>query len=74
MLKPINISLDLHHSHFTFHSLCRSAATFAFSAHISIHSIQRRGMWTSDCVQKYIQADESTGEQLALSLADAINA
>ena len=73
LLKQINVRLGLQPSHFTFHSLRRSAATFAFNAHVPIQSIQRHGTWTSDCVWRYIQADQSTGEQLALSLADVID-
>ena len=74
MLKQINLHLGLHPSHFMFHSLRRSAATFAFNAHVPIQSIQRHGTWTSDYVWRYIQADQSTGEQLAIALADVINA
>ena len=73
MLKQINLHLGLHPSHFTFHSLRRSAAMFAFNAHVPIQSIQRHGTWTSNCVWSYIQADQSTGEQLASALADVIN-
>ena len=74
VLKSINVQLGLNPSHFTFHSFRRSGATFAFNAHVPIQSIKRHGTWTSDCIYRYIQADQSTGEQLATSLADAINA
>ena len=73
LFKQINVHLGLHPSHFTFHSPRRSAATFAFNAHVPIQSIQRHGTWTSDCIWRYIQADQSTGEQLALSLAAVID-
>ena len=73
VLKAINIKLGLNPSHFTFHSFRRSGSTFAFNCHIPIRSIERHGIWTSDCVWQYIQADESYGENLASSLAHNIN-
>ena len=73
MLKRLNIALGLNPSHFTFHSFRRSEATLAFNSHILIQSIKRHGTWTSDIVFHYIQADQSSGEQLACALADAID-
>ena len=73
VLSKINISLGLHPNHFTFHSLRRSGATFAFNAHVPIQEIKRQGTWTSQCVWRYIQADQASGEKLASSLADVIN-
>ena len=74
VLKSINVHLGLNLSHFTFHSFRRSGATFAFNAQVPIQNIKRHGTWTSDCIWRYIQADQSIGELLATSLSDAINA
>ena len=73
VLKYINVHLGLNPSHFTFHSFRRSGATFAFNAYVPIQNIKRHRTWTSDCIWRYVQADQSSGEQLATSLADAIN-
>ena len=73
VLRTININLGLNPSHFTFHSFRRSGATFAFNSHVPIRSIQGHGTWTSDCVWRYIQADQSSGEHLASALAESIN-
>ena len=73
VLSKINVALGLHPNHFTFHSFRRSGATFAFNAHVPIQDIKRQGTWTSECVWKYIQADHSSGEELANSLATVIN-
>ena len=72
-LKRINVALGLNPSFFTFHSFRRSAATLAFNSHVPIQSIKRHSTWTSDCVWRYIQADQSSGEQLACALANVIN-
>ena len=73
VLSKINVSLGLHPNHFTFHSLRRSGATFAINAHVPIQEIKRQDTWTSECVWRYIQADQSSGEKLANSLANVIN-
>ena len=73
-LKSINMTLGLNPHFYTFHSFRRSGATFAYNAHIPVQQIKRHGTWTSECVWWYIQADHSSGENLALSLAKAINA
>ena len=67
-LEWINLALGLNPSYFTFHSFRRSAATPAFNSHVPIQSIKRHSTWTSDCVWRYIQADQSSGEQLACYL------
>ena len=72
-LKAVNVSLGLNPHFFTFHSFRRSGATFAYNAHVPIQQIKRHGTWSSECVWRYIQADHSAGESLALSLAAAIN-
>ena len=71
-LKSINMTLGLTPHFYTFHSFRRSGATFAYNAHIPVQQIKRHGTWTSDCVWRYIQADHSSGECLAFSLANAI--
>ena len=73
-LKSINMTLGLNPHFYTFHSFRRSGATFAYNAHIPVQQIKRDGTWTSECVWRYVQADHSSGENLALSLANAINA
>ena len=72
-LKVINTALGLNPQFFTFHSFRRSGATFAYNSHVPIQQIKRHGTWLSECVWRYIQADHSAGESLALSLAAAIN-
>ena len=72
-LKAINVSLGLNPHFFTFHSFRRSGATFAYNYHVPIKQIKHHGTWSLDCVWRYIQADHSAGEKLALSLAAAIN-
>ena len=49
-------------------------ATFAHASHVPIQDIKRHGTWSSDCVWKYIYSDHSSGENLASTLADTINA
>ena len=72
-LKSMNMTLGLNPHFYTFHSFRRSGATFAYNAHIPVQQIKRHGTWTSECVWRYIQADHSSGESLALSLANAIH-
>ena len=74
MFKTNQHNFGFEFSGFTFYSLRLNGATFAFNAHVPIQSIKRNGTWTSDCVCWYIQADQSSGEQLAHSLADALDA
>ena len=73
-LKFINMTLDLNPHFYPFHSFRRSGVTFTYNAHIPVQQIKRHGTWTSECVWRYIQADHSSGENLAMSLATAINA
>ena len=71
-LADLNVALGLNPHHFTFHSLRRSGATFAFKAHVPIQDIKRHGTWSSECVWSYIQSDHASGEKLAKSLASTI--
>ena len=73
-LTSINMTLGLNPHFYTFHSFRRSGAIFAYNAHIPVQQIKRHGTWISECVWHYIQADHSSGENLALSLANAIDA
>ena len=73
VLSKFNVSLGLHPNHFTFHNLRRSGAAFVFNAHVPIQDIKKQGTWTSECVWRYIQADQSSGVKLANSLATVIN-
>ena len=72
-LSALNVALGLNPHHFTFHSLRRSGATFAFKAHVPIQDIKRHGTWSSECVWTYIQSDHASGEKLANSLAFTID-
>ena len=74
VFKQINISLGYRPSHFTFHDLRRSGATYAYKSHVPIQDIKRHGTWSSDCVWQYIQSDHASGENLANALALSINA
>ena len=73
-LKTVNVALGLNPHFFTFHSFRRYGATFAYNSHVPLQQIKRHGTWSSDCVWRYIQADHSAGEELATTLAAAINA
>ena len=68
-LKRINIALNLPSNYFTFHDLRRSGATLAYNADVPIQDIKRHGTWSSDCVWRYIQSDNASGESLANALA-----
>ena len=71
-LKSINMTLGLNPHFYTFHSFRRSGVTFACNAHIPVQQIKHHDTWTSECVWCYIQADHSSGEDLAFSLATAL--
>ena len=73
VLKSINITLGLNPHFFTYHCFRRSGATFAHNAHVPIQQIKRHGTWSSECVWRYIQSDHVSGEELAYSLAAAID-
>ena len=72
-LKSLNIALGLSHNFYTFHSLHRSGASFAYKAHIPVQDIMQHGTWSSDCVLRYIHTDHTSGESLARSMYDAVN-
>ena len=71
-LSALNVAVGLNPHHFTFHSLRRSGATFAFKAHVPIQDIKRHRTWSSECVWTYIQSDHASWEKLAKSLASTI--
>ena len=73
-LKSINLSLGSNPTYHTFHDFRRSGATFAPASQVPIQEIKRHGTWSSDCVWKYIYSDHSSGENLASTIADTINA
>ena len=73
VLKSINMTLGLNPHFFTYHCFQRSGATFAHNAHVPIQQIKHHGTWSSECVWRYIQSDHVSGEELAYSLAAAIN-
>ena len=72
-LKTLNSKLGLHPSFFTFHDFRMLGATFAYNCHVPIQDIKKHGAWSSDCVWQYIQSDNSSGDNIAHSLATAIN-
>ena len=67
------MSLGLNPHFFTFYSFRRSGATFAYNSQVPIQQIKHHGTWSSEIVWRYIQADHSAGENVALSLAAAID-
>ena len=73
-LKSINMTLGFDPDFFTYHSFCRSGATFVYNVHVPIQQIKHHGTWSSECVWRYIQSDRVSGEALAYSLAAVINA
>ena len=73
-LKSINIALGFSVNFYAFHSLHRSGSSFAYKAQIPVPDIMRHGTWSSDCVWRYIHMDHTSGESLARSMYNAVNA
>ena len=63
-LKTINIKLGLHPAFFTFHSMHRSGATFAYKDHVPIQEIMHQGTWSLEYLWLYIQTDHKSAENL----------
>ena len=71
-LNSINITLGLDPHFFTYHS---GMGQYLHTTPMSPYSRSKRhGMWSSECVWRYIQSDYVSGEALAISLAAVINA
>ena len=68
-LKNILKFLNLDENAITFHSFRRSGATFAFNHNVSLQEIQRHGIWTSDCVWRYITECTDAGSEVARNFA-----
>ena len=57
--------LHLQHSGYTFHTFRRSGTTFAFNSNVTIQNIKQHGIWSSDCVYRYISSDINASEQVS---------
>ena len=64
--------LQLHKSGITFHTFRRSGASLAFQLNVDIQQIQSHGLWTSECVWRYIIRDSQTTNQVALSFQNLL--
>ena len=71
-LSKLNQKLGLTKIFYTFHAFRRSGATLAYKAHVPIQGIKDHGTWTSDCVWRYIQSDESRPSQVAQAFRDLL--
>ena len=63
--KSILQKMELQSSNLTMHSFRRSGATYAFNNNTPLQSIQQHGIWSSDCVWRYICDSAETGLQVA---------
>ena len=73
VLSKLNVKLGFHPHNFSFHTFRRSGASLAYNSHIPIKKIKHHGSWTSDCVWKYIQADQNFSQDIASSFAKVVN-
>ena len=72
VLSKLNVKLGFDPHHFSFHTFRRSGASLAYNSHIPIQKIKHHGSWTSDCVWKYIQADQNFSQDIASSFAKVV--
>ena len=72
VLSKLNSKLGFHPHHFSFHCFRRSGASLAYNSHMPIQKIKHHGSWTSDCVWKYIQADQNFSKDIAMSFVEVI--
>ena len=68
-LARLNVKMGFPSNYFTFHTFCRLGATLAYNSNVSIQKIKHHGSWTSECVWRYINQDQSMGECVATSFA-----
>ena len=73
-LASILLSLQLHNSKITFHSLRRSGATLAFNSSVPLQDIQSHGTWSSDCVWSYITQDHNVTDKVASTFQSLLSA
>ncbi|OQV19644.1 hypothetical protein BV898_06416 [Hypsibius exemplaris] len=59
--------------HFSIHSFCRGAATFAAAAGNSEDVIKAQGTWRSSCYQRYIDQDVELRQQFADQVMEAVS-
>ena len=71
-LSKLNQKLGMTKNFYTFHAFRCSGATLAYKAHVPIQGIKDHGTWTSDCVWRYIQSDESRPSQVAQAFRDLL--
>ena len=71
-LSKFNEKLGYPSNYFTFHTFRRSGATLAYNSGIPIQKIKHHGSWTSECVWRYIQQDQTMGEQVASAFANVL--
>ena len=63
--KIILAKSQLQDANLTFHTFRRSGATYSFNANVSLQDIQSHGIWTSECVWRYITMDHNASDQVA---------
>ena len=68
-LAKLNSKLGYYPGYFTFHTFRRSGATLAYNSDIPVQKIKHHGSWTSECVWRYIQQDQTMGEHVASTFA-----
>ena len=68
-LAKLNSKLGYPPGYFTFHTFRRSGATLAYNSDIPVQKIKHHGSWTSECVWRYIQQDQTMGEHVASTFA-----
>ena len=56
-LKRVLKALGWEHQKYTFHTFRRSGASWAHNHGVPIQAIKDQGMWSSDCVYRYISSD-----------------
>ena len=71
-LSKFNVKLGYPSNYFTFHTFRHSGATLAYNSDIPIQKIKHHGSWTSEGVWRYIQQDQTMGEQVASAFANVL--
>ena len=63
--KLILSKLGLQNSNLTLHSFRRSGASSALNHQVALQKIERHGLWSSECVWRYIVDTADAGRQVA---------
>ena len=71
-LSRLNEKMGFSKHHFTFHTFQRSGASLAYNSHVPIQKIKQHGSWTSECVWRYIQENNTYSKDIADSFAQLI--